>query len=97
MSNNSAGILPVPLYFESFERSEHPPDVPRTLPLAVMLHGHAVPQYPDEQLPAHSDRYNALIAPKGDEYLGYVPTACFHGPLQGEQTICLYHRPGGCA
>jgi GPI mannosyltransferase 3 len=87
---------PVPLYFEGIEQAEHPPGVPRALPLSVMLHGKVVPQYPNAQLAAHTGRFNAMIAFRGDEYLGYAPTACFRGPLAGERTICLYRRPGGC-
>ena len=87
---------PVPLYFEGIEQAEHPTGVPRALPLSVMLHGKAVPQYPNAQLAAHTGRFNAMIAFRGDEYLGYAPTACFRGPLPGERSVCLYRRPGGC-
>ena len=63
----------------------------------VSLLGHEIPIYPNGALMAHSDRFNALIAPVDAAPPGFFKRACFPPQLRDKQPeICLFVRAGHC-
>ena len=63
----------------------------------VKLAGRVVPMYSPDEMLAHTDRFNALIAPAAAAPPGFAKRSCFPSQLRDAQPeICLFVRAGEC-
>lgn len=62
-----------------------------------LLDGRRIPQYQTEEMPAHPEKFNAMIGVRSDTLPGFTVRSCFGLGTIDDRTICVFTRPGGCS
>ena len=87
----------IPIYFESWDSSQTIDGTDQYLPLANVLNGKPVPQYPDALLSINTNKFNVMIGSPDDGLPGFSRQNCFGSEWPGEKRYCVFVRPGGCS
>ena len=85
-----------PLYFGTWYPAQVLPDSDIRLPLETVLPGRSVRQFPDADLAANTDAFNALVGLRSDALPSFTEQACFGSGRPDDRTFCVFTRPGGC-
>ncbi len=86
----------VPLYFESFDTSQHLLESSFRMRIRVVLGGAVVPQPHDLDFPDFAARFNVLIGFPDSGLPGFARRQCIGTGAAGDPPMCVFVRPGGC-